>query len=142
MLRHPTVKFESQLVVCIPQNLWWYSPECLELFTTFRGMFGDIPQNDWWHSPEYLATFPGIFGDIPRNVWRHSPTCLATFPGIQHSPYSPRSPHSVPRSCIPGFIHSRCLPVILLKINGYGVSATIIIAESKTDLILLGRGKL
>ena len=105
MLRHPTVEFESQPVVCIPRNLWWYSPECLELFTTFPGMFGDIPQNDWWHSPEYLATFPGIFGDIPRNVWRHSPKCLATFPGIQHSPYSPRSPHSVPSSCIPGFIY-------------------------------------
>ena len=35
--------------------------------------------------------FPGIFGDIPRNI---------TFP------HSPRSPHSVARSCIPVFIHS------------------------------------
>ena len=113
-----------------------------ECFTTCHRLFSNILWIFRGHSPECLATFPGIFGDIPRNVWRHSLTCLATFPGIQHSPYSPRSPHSVPRSCIPGFIHSRCLPVILLKINGYGVSATIIIAESKTDLILLGRGKL
>ena len=30
-----------------------------------------------------------------------------------------------------------CLLVILLKINGYGVTATTVITESKTDLILL-----
>ena len=30
-----------------------------------------------------------------------------------------------------------CLPVTLLKVNGYGVSATTIITESKTNLILL-----
>ena len=80
MLRHPTVEFESHpIVVGIPRNLWWYSPECL---ATFPRIFYDSPQNIGWHSPECLATFPGIFGDIPRNVWRHSPECLATFPGI------------------------------------------------------------
>ena len=30
-----------------------------------------------------------------------------------------------------------CLLVILLKRNGYGVTATTVITESKTDLILL-----
>ena len=76
-----------------------------ECFTTCHRLFSNILWIFRGHSPECLATFPGIFGDIPRNVWRHSPTCLATFPGIQHSPYSPRSPHSVPSSCIPGFIY-------------------------------------
>ena len=36
--------------------------------------------------------------DIPRNVWRHSPEYNI-----------PHSLHSVPGSCIPGFIHSRCI---------------------------------
>ena len=69
MLRRPTVEFESQPVVGIPRNLWWYSPECL---ATFLGIFGDIPRNVWWHSPECLRTFLGMFGDIPQNVWGHS----------------------------------------------------------------------
>ena len=127
MLRRPTVEFESKPVVVIPGDLWWYSPECLAIFTeilgdirqnvwrhspkclrTFPGMFEDIPRNVWRYSLEYLATLleclrrlPEMFGDIPRNVWGHSPECLVTFPGIKHSTYSPRS---VPRSCIPGFI--------------------------------------
>ena len=67
-----------------------HSPEYL---ATFSGMFGHIPRNVWGHSPECLGAFLGMFGNIPRNVWRHSP-------------HSPRSPHSVPRSCIPVFIHS------------------------------------
>ena len=121
MLRRPTVEFESQPVVVIPGVLGWYYPECLATFpgifgviprnvwryspkylATFAGMFGYIPQNVWGHYPECLAIFPGMFGDIPRNVWGHYPKCLATFPGIKHSPYSPLS---VPRSCIPAFIH-------------------------------------
>ena len=52
-------------------------------------MFEDIPRNVQLHSPECLTIFPGIFGDIPRNI---------TFPPF---------PHSVLRSCIPGFIHNR-----------------------------------
>ena len=119
MLRHPTVEFESQPVVGIPRNLWWYSPECLATFprifydspqnigrhspeclATFPGIFGDVPRNVWWHSPEYMATFPGIFGDIPRNIWRHSPECLVTFPGmfgnIPPIPRVPRIPFPVP----------------------------------------------
>ena len=86
MLRRPTVEFESQPVLGIPRNLWWYSPECL---ATFPGIFGEIPRNIWRHSPECLATFPeclatlpGMFGDILRNVCRHSPEYLATFPGM------------------------------------------------------------
>ena len=77
-----------------------HSPEYLATFsgmfghipclTTFPGMVEDIPRNVGGHSSECLATFPGMFGDILRNVWQHSP----------------HSPHSVPRSCIPVFIHS------------------------------------
>ena len=68
-----------------------------EYLRTFPGMFGDIPRNVF--PPECFVTFPGMFGDIPRNVWRHSP-------------HSPRSLHSVPRSCIPVFIYS---PAFKLK---------------------------
>ena len=122
MLRRPTVEFDSQPVVGIPRNRWWYSPEYLG---PFSGMFEDIPRNVWrhfrniWrHSSECLATFPGIFGDIPRNVWRHSLEYLATFPGMFGDiprnitfPLFPHSPHSVPRSCIPDYIHSRYSPI-------------------------------
>ena len=103
----------------ISRNVWGHSPE---YYATFPGMFEDIPRNVWRHSPECLGTFRGILGDIPRNIWGHSPKCLRTFPGMfediprnawghspecwRHSPHSPRSPHSVSRSCIPGFIHS------------------------------------
>ena len=102
----------------IPWSIWGHSPECL---VTFPEMFGDILRNVLRHSPEYLATFPRMFCDIPRNVWGHSPEYLATFPRMfeeiprnvwRHSPeykippHSPRSTHSVPRSCIPVFIHS------------------------------------
>ena len=41
-----------------------------------------------------------MFGGIFWNVWPHSPKL--TFP------HSPHSSHSVPRSCIPGFIHNLC----------------------------------
>ena len=50
-----------------------------------------------------------MFGDIPWNIWGHSPECLVILPGTWHSPHFPRSPHSVPRSCIPDFIHSQIL---------------------------------
>ena len=40
-----------------------------------------------------------MFNNIPRNVWGLSPK--------YNIPHSPRFPHSVPHSCIPGFIHSR-----------------------------------
>ena len=97
MLRHPTVEFESQPVVGIPRNLWWYSPECL---ATFPRIFYDSPQNIGRHCPECLATFPRIFGDIPRNVWGHSPEYMATFPGmfgnIPPIPRVPRIPFPVP----------------------------------------------
>ena len=57
-------------------------------------MFDNIPWNVWRHSVECLTIFLGMLEEIPRNV------CV-------HSPHSPQSPHSVPRSCIPGFIDSR-----------------------------------
>ena len=88
--------------IIFPRNVWRHSPEYL---ATFLGMFEDIPRNVW-RTSECLRTFPGMFEGIPLNVWPHSSECLRTFPRIQHSPYSSRSPHSVPRSCIPGFIHS------------------------------------
>ena len=50
-----------------------------------------------------------MFDDIPWNIWGHSPECLVILPGTWHSPHFPRSPHSVPRSCIPDFIHSQIL---------------------------------
>ena len=64
------------------------------------------------HSSESSGTFPGILLKIPRNVK------IIRFPGIlykiplnpsEHSQRSPHSPHSVPRSCIPGFINSPIL---------------------------------
>ena len=97
-----------------PRNVWRHFPECS---ATFPRMFSDIPRNVLRHSPECLRTFSGMFGDIPRNVWGHSPDvwrhsleCLWTFPGmfgdIPRNITFPHSPRSVPRSCIPGFIHS------------------------------------
>ena len=89
----------------IPRNVWRYPPSRLR---SSSGIFEDIPwnvcDNIWGHSPECLATFP-----IPCNVWRHSLKSLRTFPRMfgdihRSSPYSLHSPHSVPRSCIPGFI--------------------------------------
>ena len=59
---------------------------------TFPRMFEDLSRNVWWHSPECLRAFPSMFGHISWNT---------TFP------HSPRSPHSIPRSCIHGFIHSQ-----------------------------------
>ena len=92
----------------IPQNVWGHFPECS---TPFAGMFGYIPRNVRQNSPECLAIFLGMFEDILRKVWRHSPKCLATFPGmfgdIPRNITFPHSQRSVPRSCIPGFIHSR-----------------------------------
>ena len=76
-----------------------------ETFHTFHRMFYNVPQIVREYYLDFSRTLPGMFGNIPRNVWWHSPEYLATFPGIQHSPYSPRSPHSVPSSCIPGFIY-------------------------------------
>ena len=97
----------------MPHIIFEYS---LDFSRTFPGMFGDIHRNIWRHFPECLATFLGIFGDIARNIWRHSPGYFRTFPGMFGHiprnitfPYSSRSPHSVPRSCIPGFIDSRFL---------------------------------
>ena len=119
VLRHSLeylVRFPS-MFYDIPWNIWQHSLECLG---TFPGMFGDIPRNVWGHSSECLVTFPRMFGDIPWNVWGHSLECLGTFPGMfgdiprnvwWHSPeydippHSLRSSHSVPRSCIPIFIH-------------------------------------
>ena len=91
----------------------WMFDRILNATLPFTPKIGNIPWNVWRRSPEYLMILPGIFCDIPgmfsnisRNVWGHSMECLATFPRIQNSPYSPRS---VPRSCIPGFMHSRRL---------------------------------
>ena len=59
---------------------------------TFPRMFEDLSRNVWWHFPECLRAFPSMFDHISWNItFRHSP----------------RSPHSVPRSCIHGFIHSQ-----------------------------------
>ena len=76
----------------------------------FLGMFEDILRDVRRHPPKCLSTFPVMFGnipgnvsDIPRNVWQHSPECLRKFPGMKHSLHSPRSLHSIPRSCIAGF---------------------------------------
>ena len=105
------------IIIFLYTKNWQHSPECL---ATFPEMFGDIPRNVWWHSLEFLIAFPGIFGDIPRNVWLHSLKYLMTFPGIFGNvprnitfPHSPRSPHSVHRSCIPGFIHSQQIVLTL-----------------------------
>ena len=87
----------------IPWSIWQHSPKYL---STFSGMFDTIPLNVWLHSPEFLTTFSGMFEEIPWNVQQHFPECLVKFPGILHSHHSPRSSHSVPRSFIPGFIHS------------------------------------
>ena len=112
----PTMPEDTlQMFEGISQNICQHSPK---YFSTFPRIFSYIPRYVWLHSMECLATFPRMFGDIPRkclatflrmfsniswNVWGHSPECLATFPRIKHSS---RSPHSVPRSCITGFIHS------------------------------------
>ena len=66
----------------------------------------------WRNFLECLATFPGMFEDISWNVWREIPRNI-TFPHFL------RSPHSVPRSCIPGFIRSpnRSLPLIFLVLS-------------------------
>ena len=94
------------IFLSILENLCQHSPESL---LTFPGIFSNIPRNLFEHSPESLRTFPGIFFNIPRNVK------IITFPGIlweiprnpsEQSPRSPHSPHSAPRSCIPGFINS------------------------------------
>ena len=56
-------------------------------------MFRDILPNVSRHSPERLATFPRMFEDISRNM---------AFP----QPHSSCFPHSLPRSCVSGFLHS------------------------------------
>ena len=56
--------------------------------------------------PCVTQTFPEIIEGIPQNDWNHSPKCLATSTTIQNFLHSPRSPNSVPRSCVPGVIHS------------------------------------
>ena len=63
------------------------------MLSYFHSMFYKMPQIFFEYSLDCLRTFRKMFNDISRNVWRHSPHSL-------------RSPHSVPRSCIPGFIHS------------------------------------
>ena len=77
-----------------------------------------------------------------------------TFPGIQHSPNSPRSPHSVPRSCIPGFIHRRVyLDIsrafdksfhIIFKLKQNGISGKLLSAlpdvlKDRKQRVLMGR---
>ena len=114
--RAPSWMFDRILNATLPNNYLALHQK----LATFPGMFGDISWNVWWHSPGYLATFPGMFDGIHWNIWRHSPEslstfpeCLATFPGmfgdiprnITFPPF-PTFPYSVPRSCIPGFIHS------------------------------------
>ena len=92
----------------ISRNIWRHSPECLE---TFPGIFGDISRNVWRHFPECLATFPGMFEDIPRNAWLYSPE-------YNIPPFSSRSPHSLPFSCIPGFIHSpKCKSILKFNVE-------------------------
>ena len=73
-----------------------YFTTCPDYFRIFSGDF----------SRRFLmATFPGMLENIPQKVSRHSRNIW------QHSPYSPRSPHSVSRSCIPGFLPSFfCVP--------------------------------
>ena len=95
-----------------------HSPECLVIFPR---MFEGIPRNVRLRSSECLAIFPGMFDNICRNVWRYSSESLRTFPRIFGDiprnitfPHSQRFLHSVPRSCIPGFIHSRCSRLQLL----------------------------
>ena len=96
----------------MPQHFFQY---CLVSWRIFPRMFSDILRNVWQHSSEYLRTFLGMFGDIPWNVWWHSPKCLRTFPWRKHSPHSPRSPRSVPRSYVPGLIHSPFFSVVRVK---------------------------
>ena len=63
----------------IPQNVWWYSLECL---ATFSGIFEGIPRDFWRHSAEHLRTFARMFVDILWDVWGHSQKFLVTFPGM------------------------------------------------------------
>ena len=92
------------------RNVWLHSPDFL---ATFSGKFEDIPRNIQLHFsqclaifPNFLAIFSGVFSDIPQNVWGHFLELLATFLEILHSFHSLYFPHSVPRSCFPGFMHS------------------------------------
>ena len=106
-------------------GMFGHSPECLR---TFPGMFEDIPRNVWRHSPECLRTFPGMFGDIPWNVWWHSPE-------YNIPPHSSRSPHSVPRPCIPVFIHSLYFSLHQRNtLYKYNLQRKLIIKEIKIDL--------
>ena len=92
----------------------------LEHLRTFPGMFG--------HSPECLRTFPGMFGDIPWNVWWQSPE-------YNIPPHSSRSPHSVPRPCIPVFIHSLYFSLHQRNtLYKYNLQRKLIIKEMLIDL--------
>ena len=94
----------------IPRSVWrGHSRECLE---TLPGMFEDIPRNARGHSPEYLKTFTEMFDDISRNITYCNSLC---------------SPHSVPRSCILGFIHS---PLLYLAANFSSINQNMVIPGS------------
>ena len=88
----PIISFNTDILPKVQRH---YS----EYLATFNRMFDDIHWDVCRYSPECLRTFPKMFGDIPRNVLWHSPE--------YNIPLPLRSPHSVSRSYIPGFIHSR-----------------------------------
>ena len=131
------------ILLNIPRNLLAHSPESCSTFPgifwniprnfkiiTFPGILKEIPRNSiehwtflysWFYkqpenSPESSWTFPGIFSNIARNLLQHSPKSennnIPRNPS-EHSPRSPYSPHSVPRSCIPGFINNHQQSAIL-----------------------------
>ena len=108
---------KSSIFLSILENLCQHSPESL---LTFPRIFWNIPRNLFEirrnlfkHYPESSSTFPGIFFNIPQND--NIPRILQEIPRnpSEHSPRSPHSPHSVPRSCIPGFINSLKKPGFL-----------------------------
>ena len=107
---HQESKFED-----IPWNVLQHSAERLRIFPT---MFDYISPNVWGDSLVCLRTLPRMFGHILQSIWGYSPDiwghsleCLCNNPqkvllhSLDYNIY-PHSPHSVPRSCIPGFIRS------------------------------------
>ena len=114
---HQTQKQKDEILDC----------SCLLIYiSSFHGMFSDITQNVWRHSAECLTALPQMSGDIARNVWWHCPKYLVIFlemfediPWNINSPHSPCSPHSVPSSCISGFMHSRELLIMISEDHSY-----------------------
>ena len=81
-----------------------------------RPIFLDILENLRQPFSKSSPTFPGKFTNIPRNLLQHSWNVkIITLTGIlleiswNCREHSPHFPHSLLRSCIPGFINSLVL---------------------------------